>query len=110
MKVADSESESLLERAALYAAGSMTACELDEWEAALVDGASPEATHTAQFEASLLLLTADFEPVAPQPNIRAALLESIAAPKGFQFRFAGDGPFRPTPLPGITFRLLSRVV
>ncbi len=110
MKVDGVESGSLLERAALYAAGSMTAPELDEWESALSERSSGEAVCTSEFEASLLALTSDFESVVPPPHIRVALLESIAAPKGFEFRFAGDDTFVPTPLPGIAFRLLSRDV
>jgi anti-sigma factor ChrR (cupin superfamily) len=108
MKVAVAESDSLMERAAQYAAGSMTAHELDAWEEALAEGASPESICTAEFESSLLALTEYFEPVTPPPHIRAALLEAIAPPKGFEFRFAGDGDFLPTPLPGISLRMLSR--
>ena len=108
MKVAMAESDSLLERAALYAAGSMTAPELTAWNAALGGSDSPEARATVEFELSLLALTADFEPVTPPPRIKATLLDAIALPQGFLFRFAGEDGFRPTPLPGISYRMLSR--
>ncbi len=97
----------MFEGAALYAAGAMTAPEHAEWEARLTDRASSEAQASAQFEPALLELIADFEPITPPSHLRTALLEAIALPRGFSFRFAKDGDYLPTPMPGITFRLLS---
>ncbi len=97
------------ERAAEFVAGSMTACELAEWESALADPTSAESTASAEFEEALLELANPLDCVEPPPAIKAAVLDAIAvAPKGFVFRFAGDESFRATPIPGVTFRLLHR--
>ena len=67
-----------------------------------------ESSETAEFEAAFLALAASIPPVEPPPAIKAAVLGAIATPKGFVFRFAGEASFRPTPTPGVTFRLLHR--
>jgi quercetin dioxygenase-like cupin family protein len=101
-------SDLLNQQAAQYVAGSMTACELAEWELLLATDRSPESLATAEYEGALLELTAGILPVAPPPQLKATILEQIATPKGFTFRFADNASFRPTPVAGITYRLLSR--
>lgn len=102
------ESDSLCDRAAQFAAGSMTGPELVVWRAALDDGQAAELGATADFEPALLVLADTIAPVEPPCAIKTALLEAIAPPKGFVFRFAGEASFRPTPIPGVSFRLLHR--
>lgn len=101
-------SDLLNQQAAQYVAGSMTACELAEWESLLATESFQESLATAEFEGALLALTAGIPPVTPPPELKAAILEQIATPKGFSFRFADHASFRPTPVAGITYRLLSR--
>ena len=103
-----SNSDNTNQQASEYVAGSMTVCELAEWESLLATDGSPESLATAEFEGALLELTAAIQSVVPPPELKAAILERISTPKGIVFRFADHGSFRATPVPGITYRLLSR--
>ena len=103
-----SNSDLLNQQAAQYVAGSMTACEFAEWELLLTTDGSPESLATTELEGALLELTAGVASVEPPAQLKAGILERIATPKGFVFRFADDASFRPTPVAGITYRLLSR--
>lgn len=45
---------------------------------------------------------------APRPEVKARLLETIAAtPRGFAFSFSAEGEWQPHPVPGIRMRVLS---
>ncbi len=103
-----SNSDLLNQQAAQYVAGSMTACELAEWELLLTTDGSPESLATTELEGALLELTAGIASVEPPAQLKAGILERIATPKGFVFRFADNASFRPTPVAGITYQLLSR--
>lgn len=102
------DGESLAQRAALFAAGAMTATEAAHWEAALAVPHSAEYRATAEFEIALLKLSAIIQPVEPPSGILAVLQKEIAPPSGIIFRFASDGRFRPSPTPGVAFKLLHR--
>ncbi len=96
------------ERAANFVAGALNPSECADWESALADPASPESAATAELEGALLALTASIPAVEPPAGIKAALLAAVVPPQGFVFRFTDDAGFRPTPIPGVSFRLLHR--
>ncbi len=100
--------EQICDLAAQFVAGSMTPCELADWESTLLDTDSPQCNALAGFESALLEIARSIAPVEPPAEIRVGLLGAIAPPEGFVFRFADDASFRPTPIPGVSFRLLHR--
>lgn len=103
--------------AALYAAGAMNHDEQERFEAQLTDS-QEHRDALRSFDAATAALFASIEPVAPSANIRATLLGKIAQVTAVQgntqqphaspptIRRASADAWRPTPMPGITLRIL----
>ena len=101
------------ELATLFALGALDDAESRQFEAHLVDGC-PECRHeleSLRFTVELLALAP--EPVAPPPELRGRLLESVRQldqaprqPSGPTLAFEDDGPWKPYSVPGIEYRML----
>jgi hypothetical protein len=86
---------------ALYAAGALTPDEVGEAERA---GDDAEAWH---LYADAVGCLADAEPVAPPPELKAALLAKLDPPAGYTISPADPTAFEPLPFPGLSMRVLN---
>lgn len=96
--------------AALFLAGALNGDEQERFEAQLTHSAEHREA-LRSFDAATAALFASIEPIAPNANIRATLLERIthdaaAHASSPTIRRASADAWRPTPLPGISMRIL----
>jgi anti-sigma factor ChrR (cupin superfamily) len=93
----------------LYAAGALAPDEVTEFERRCAAG-WPEAQEMLDaLTTPIAELAADIPPVAPPPELRAAILKSVAPkpPHGYTILGSDDSAFHPLPYPGISMRLLN---
>ena len=100
--------------AALYAAGAMSRDEQERFEAQLIENPLHRAA-LRSFDAATAALFECVEPVVPHPDIRAGLLLRVAEDSAAnvstsqhspRIRRASEDAWRPTPIPGISMRIL----
>lgn len=86
---------------ALYAAGALQPDEVTEVERT---GADAEAWELYAGGVDCLV---DADPVAPPPELKAALLAKLDPPSGYTITTPDPTAFDPLPYPGMTMRILS---
>jgi anti-sigma factor ChrR (cupin superfamily) len=100
--------------AALYAAGALSSDEQERFEDQLGQNESHRKA-LRSFDAAAAALFECVEPVAPHPEIRASLLSRIAndsaastsaSKQRSRIRRASEDAWRPSPMPGISMRIL----
>lgn len=109
----DDETISPEELAALYVAGALSQHEQEMFEARLAEDADCRKA-LRSFDSAATALFECIEPVAPTAEIRAQLLSRIAGDsaenqreaKTPKIRRASDDAWRPSPMPGISMRIL----